>query len=175
MGGKKKGKGKGKKGKGGGGGPAQDPVALIVRRSCAQTLYNILPPLYRCTPDLFQAAALALGLSGSLMKEKKDKKGGKKKKAKYKKSWKKKVKDKKGKKPKGKKPKGKKPIGKKPKGKKPIGKKPKGKKPIGRKPTGRKPVASLWAVDPLASLARPVVERLPAKADAGKFQLNSVI
>ena len=80
MGGKKKGKGKGKKGKGGGGGPAQDPVALIVRRSCAQTLYNILPPLYRCTPDLFQAAALALGLSGSLMKEKKDKKGGGKKK-----------------------------------------------------------------------------------------------
>lgn len=106
MGGKKKGKGKGKKG--GGGGAAQDPVALIVRRACAQTLYNILPPLYQCTPDLFQAAALALGLSGSLMKDKKDKKGGgKKKKAKYKKSWKKKDKGKKGKKPKGKQPKGK--------------------------------------------------------------------
>jgi len=44
MGGKKKkgkgGKGKGK-GKGKGGGGAQDPVALIVRRACAQTLYNI--------------------------------------------------------------------------------------------------------------------------------------
>ena len=66
----------GKKGKGGGGGGGQDPVALIVRRSCAQTLYNILPGFYACTPDLFQAVALALGLSGSLMKNKKTKKGG---------------------------------------------------------------------------------------------------
>ena len=86
MGGKKKkgkgGKGKGK-GKGKGGGGAQDPVALIVRRACAQTLYNILPSLYACTPDLFQAAALALGLSGSLMKQKKDKKSGGGKKSKY--------------------------------------------------------------------------------------------
>jgi hypothetical protein len=79
-----------KKGKGGGGGAAQDPVAMIVRRNCAQTLYNVLPPLYACIPDLFQAAALALGLSGSLTKDKKGKKGGGggKKKPKYKKTTK---------------------------------------------------------------------------------------
>ena len=92
MGGKKKkkekgkGKGKGKakgKGKGKNGG-AQDPVVLIVSRACAQTLYDILPSLYECIPDLFQAVALALGLSGSWMKEKKDQKGGGKGKGKYK-------------------------------------------------------------------------------------------
>jgi hypothetical protein len=46
--------------------------------------------LYACIPDLFQAAALALGLSGSLTKDKKGKKGGGggKKKPKYKKTTK---------------------------------------------------------------------------------------
>ena len=74
------------KGKGKGG--AQDPVALIVSRACAQTLYNILPSLYACTPDLFQAAALALGLSGSSMKKKKKgMKGGGKNKGTYKSIW----------------------------------------------------------------------------------------
>src|ERR1041384_3755156 len=69
MGSKKKKKGKGK-GKGKGGDP-QDPVVLIVSRECAETLYKILPSLYACIPDLYQALALSLGIGGSSMKEKK--------------------------------------------------------------------------------------------------------
>jgi len=75
MGSKKKKKGKGK----GKGGDPQDPVVLIVSRACAQTLYDILPSLYACIPDLFQALALSLGISGSSMKKKKGGKGGGKK------------------------------------------------------------------------------------------------
>lgn len=112
----------GKKGKGGGGGGGgQDAVPLTLKGSCAETLYNILPGLYACTPDLFQALAVALGRPASLMPNKKKGGGGKT----YGKG-----------KPWGGKP----PSGRPPGGKPPGGTRPpvRGKRPGGRKPIGRK-------------------------------------
>lgn len=114
----------GKKGKGGGGGSGQDPVALIIKRSCAETLYNILPGFYACTSDLFQAVAVALGRPASFMKNKKKKDGGGKQYGKGK-PWG-------GKPPGGGKPYGRPPVG----GKSPRG----GRPPVGRPPVGRPPV-----------------------------------
>jgi hypothetical protein len=58
-------------------GIGQDPVAIIVTRSCAQAAYKLLPGFKVFPPELFQAVAVTLGLPASPKKKKKGGGGGK--------------------------------------------------------------------------------------------------